>query len=319
MTPSINQDIQRQAILSNFKDWLKSPDLDFPYSDHTIRAYLRHARRFLEFVADIHVEHLEEVNKAAVRGYLKENAQGLSSSTRTQIIASIESFFDFASTNALCETNPARGFRAENARRKRGGRAEKKLAPFLYPSETEQLIGSIFSGTAKNRERNLAIVGLMLDSGVRTSELSQLKVRDIQSMLTNRRLQVVGKGGKERIIVPLQNFSDHTQRYLDLRMEQGASPGDYFFVTRNNLPIKQPTVHYILKKHLNKLHISKSQFGGHLLRHTSGTMMLSEGMNMRRVQDNLGHANINTTQIYTHLVDSWEGGSMAKPFTGISK
>jgi site-specific recombinase XerD len=114
-------------------------------------------------------------------------------------------------------------------------------------------------------------------------------------------VRVIGKGDKERLIQPL---SIHRQTLLDWisdREAKGISNPE-LFITIHRTPLKQPVVYQLINRYLQKAGVEKPQMGGHLLRHTAASMMLAEGMTIRRVQENLGHSNITTTERYLHLI-----------------
>lgn len=306
---SIETQPARDRLIGQFSDWMTGPDFAVPYSDQTIRAYARHAKAFLRICADSHLIEVSEANAASIRSFMTETVSDASPSTRAQAVSAIDAFFDFCEIEALCEENPVKAFRARQKRGRRGGRAAKRLPSFLYPNEVDDLMDVLFRHNHVTRERNLALVGFLLDSGIRTSELTRMTLDDVAGLESQGVFRVIGKNDKERIVRPLDNHRHWLIAFRDARRADGAERDDLIFITRGRGQrphgrLSQSTVHHIVSSAIHKAGISgKNQWGGHLLRHTAATLMLASGMSLRRVQENLGHANLNNTQIYTHLID----------------
>ena len=196
----------------------------------------------------------------------------------------------------------------KKAKRKRMGRPVQRLPPVLYANEEKILFQHILAHEFKQsstsdfiRLRDAAMIGLCLDSGLRTSELVGLTLNQINHYLSDHTLRVIGKGNKERVIKPLNDYRAMLQDYLDhaCRAQHGS---DLVFTTIRNTIITQSSFYKSVDKYLVMSGIEKPQMGGHLLRHTSASKMLSRGLNIKQVQQNLGHSSIVVTEKYLHLL-----------------
>ena len=138
---------------------------------------------------------------------------------------------------------------------------------------------------------------LFLNCGIRRSELVSLNMRDVYE----DRIRVVGKGNKERFVY----FGSACRKALDAYMEQRKklflTDNRALFASRNGNRISVTAVHRLVEKALKQAGLDATQFSAHKLRHTAATMMLSGGVDIKTVQEVLGHENLNTTQIYTHI------------------
>ena len=138
---------------------------------------------------------------------------------------------------------------------------------------------------------------LFLNCGIRRSELVGLNISDVYE----DRIRVVGKGNKDRFVY----FGSACRKALDIylleRNTKVLSDNKALFGSRDNNRISVSAVHRLVKKHLAAAGLDETQFSAHKLRHTAATMMLSGGVDVKTVQEVLGHENLNTTQIYTHI------------------
>lgn len=170
----------------------------------------------------------------------------------------------------------------------------KSLPKYLTMEQSASLLKAV-SGT--NQVRDYAIIMIFLNCGVRRSELVGLNLTDVYE----DRIRVVGKGNKERFIyfgTPCRKAID---AYLVERNKKKLSDDRALFGSRNGNRISVEAVHRLIKKALLQAGLDPNQFSAHKLRHTAATMMLSGGVDVKTVQEVLGHENLNTTQIYTHI------------------
>ena len=162
------------------------------------------------------------------------------------------------------------------------------------------LLDTVFASRQAISARDLAIIGLMLDSGLRSEELCNLTIKKLKDMLIMNRLAVIGKGNKERSIKVLTTYRPTLVSYMNTIRQKGDD--DFAFVTIQGTQMKQRVLHQMVSHYLKIAKIKKPQMGGHLLRHTAASLMLASGMNLKLVQENLGHSSITTTEKYLHLV-----------------
>jgi site-specific recombinase XerD len=170
---------------------------------------------------------------------------------------------------------------------------KRPIPDVLTPEEQARLLAAMPSGTLLQR-RNLVMVRLMLNAGLRSQEVCNLRVSDLS--LPSGKLLIRGKGGRQRIVWLSDNDLDLLKSYLE-----ASQPSGIMFQTGPGQPIITRYLRSIIKQMGIKANIPRIQC--HLLRHTLATDLLRETKNLRLVQKALGHANIATTQIYTHIVD----------------
>ena len=183
-------------------------------------------------------------------------------------------------------------------RRVHNPKVEKKLPNFLNTVEVENILDSIREDTKENI-RDKCLFELLYSTGLRVSELSDLKLKVID--LTDKSIRVMGKGSKERIVY----FGDYAfkllQEYLSIR-EEFLKKGeiDYLFINKIGGKLSRQSIEGIIER-ISKKYSLNHKFSPHTLRHTFATHLLDEGADIRSVQELLGHENLDTTEIYTHV------------------
>ena len=212
---------------------------------------------------------------------------GISPASRARKLSSIKSFFKYLTvrTKQLTE-NPAADLEYPKLR--------KSLPKYLTLDQSAALLKAV---SGQNQERDYAILMLFLSCGIRRSELVGLNLSDIYE----DRIRVVGKGNKERFVYFGTACRKAIDAYLPIRKKMVLSDNRALFGSRNSNRISTDAVHALVKKAFLKAGLDASQFSAHKLRHTAATMMLSGGVDVKTVQEVLGHENLNTTQIYTHI------------------
>ena len=212
---------------------------------------------------------------------------GISPTSRARKLSAIKSFFKYLTTRtkALAE-NPVADLEYPKLR--------KSLPKYLTMDQSAAILQSV---SGQNQLRDYAILMIFLNCGIRRSELVGLNLTDVYE----DRLRVVGKGNKERFVyfgTPCRKAID---AYLVERNKKTLSDNRALFGSRDGNRISVTAVHRLVKKALLKAGLDSTQFSAHKLRHTAATMMLSGGVDVKTVQEVLGHENLNTTQIYTHI------------------
>lgn len=212
---------------------------------------------------------------------------GISTASRARKLSSIKSFFKYLTvrTKQLTE-NPAADLEYPKLR--------KSLPKYLTLDQSAALLKAV---SGQNQERDYAILMLFLSCGIRRSELVGLNLSDVYE----DRIRVVGKGNKERFVYFGTACRKAIDAYLPIRKKMVLSDNRALFGSRNSNRISTDAVHALVKKAFLKAGLDASQFSAHKLRHTAATMMLSGGVDVKTVQEVLGHENLNTTQIYTHI------------------
>ena len=212
---------------------------------------------------------------------------GISASSRARKLSAIKSFYKYLTvrTKQLSE-NPVADLEYPKLR--------KSLPKYLTMDQSAKLLKCV---DGQNKLRDYAILMLFLNCGIRRSELVGLNITDVYE----DRIRVVGKGNKERFVyfgTPCRKAID---AYMVERNKKVLTDNRALFGSRNGNRISVTAVHRLVEKALKQAGIDATQFSAHKLRHTAATMMLSGGVDVKTVQEVLGHENLNTTQIYTHI------------------
>ena len=212
---------------------------------------------------------------------------GISAASRARKLSAIKSFFKYLTVRTKqLQENPVADLEYPKLR--------KSLPKYLTFEQSAALLKAV---SGQNEKRDYAILMLFLNCGIRRSELVGLNLTDVYE----DRIRVVGKGNKERFVYFGKACRKAIDSYLEVRNQQVLTDNKALFGSRNGNRISVEAVHRLVKKALLKAGIDSTQFSAHKLRHTAATMMLSGGVDVKTVQEVLGHENLNTTQIYTHI------------------
>lgn len=233
-----------------------------------------------------------------------DGGAGLQASTRARKIATIRSFYKYLTTKAkLLDENPMQDLDSP--------RQKQSLPRYLTLEESIQLLESV---DGENAERDFCILTLFLNCGLRISELCGLNLSDVRG----DRLRVLGKGNKERVIYLNVACQSAIEDWLAVRSTSGAADPYALFITRKHTRVTKDGVHYMIKKRLTAAGLDSSKYSAHKLRHTAATLMLQNGVDVRTLQEILGHEHLNTTQIYTHVSsDSLKSAADANPLNAV--
>ncbi|MCI9155511.1 MAG: tyrosine recombinase XerC [Lawsonibacter sp.] len=214
--------------------------------------------------------------------------RGLNNTSRARKVATIRSFYKYLTNKAkLLETNPVQNLDSP--------RLKKSLPKYLNLEESLELLSSV---DGKNASRDYCILTLFLNCGLRISELVGLNKTDVR----DDQLRVLGKGNKERILYLNDACQKALEDWLTDRETLTLVDQNALFVTlQNRRRISTAAVHKLVKKHLAAAGLDSTQYSSHKLRHTAATLMLQNGVDVRTLQEVLGHDHLNTTQIYTHV------------------
>lgn len=224
---------------------------------------------------------------------------------RARKLSAIRSFYKFlTSSKHYLTENPARDIESP--------RVKQALPKFLTLEESLLLLDTIRAdGESKTMRRDYCMVTLFLNCGMRLSELVGISLSDIDPEL--RSLRVVGKGNKERMIYLNEACKESIVEWLRTRSQQDIQDKNALFLSNRGIRISNKTVQYTVYKYLDKAGLGNRKLSTHKLRHTAATLMYQEGgVDVRVLKDILGHAQLNTTQIYTHVSNSQMEEAMAK-------
>ena len=212
---------------------------------------------------------------------------GIGAAARARKLSAIKSFYKYLTVRTkLLEVNPVQDLEFPKIR--------KSLPKYLTLEESAKLLQAV---QGHNARRDFAILMIFLNCGIRRSELVGLNLTDIY----DDRIRVVGKGNKERIVYMGSACKRAIDDYLIERNKIVLTDNRALFGSRDKNRISVSAVHRLVKKHMLAAGLDATQFSAHKLRHTAATLMLSNGVDVKTVQEVLGHENLNTTQIYTHI------------------
>lgn len=218
----------------------------------------------------------------------KHPGQGIDSAARARKLSAIKSFYKYLTVRTRqLDENPVADVEYPKVRR--------ALPKYLTLEQAKQLLSSVKS---IHEERDLAILLIFLNCGVRISELAGLNYGDIYQ----DRLRVLGKGNKERTVYMGESCMQAIARYNVTLPE--ALQDDVkrpLFLSQKGGRMSTNAIHRLVKKHLLAAGLDPTQYSAHKLRHTAATLMLSRGVDVKTVQEVLGHEHLNTTEIYTHI------------------
>ncbi len=211
--------------------------------------------------------------------------------TRARKIAALRSYFKFLYAHEhLIDENPAANLESP--------KAKNDLPKYLNVEESVALLSAV---DGKYKERDYCILTLFLNCGLRVSELVGLNLGDVFDNM----LRVRGKGNKERIIYLNAAARESIDLYLPHRIEpNNIASADALFISRQSNRMNVQTIKALVKKYLDHAGLAYKGASTHKLRHTAATLMYQNGVDIRTVQEFLGHENVSTTMIYTHLGDT---------------
>lgn len=262
-------------------------------SDNTLAAYSSDIQK-LALWADDNEMDVKSVNLESIRQFLQSEAK-LSPRSQARLITSIKTLFKFLVFDGSLETDPTELLEAP--------RLGKKLPDYLTHSEIDTMISQIDRSTDEG-ERNRAILEVLYACGLRVSELINLRITDL--FPKEGFVRVIGKGDKERL-VPIHKhalhavelYIDHIRPHIDI--QRGEE--DIVFLSKRGKRMARSTIFTFIKQLAEKAGIKKS-IGPHTFRHSFATVLVTNGADLRVVQQLLGHESITTTEIYTHLNDT---------------
>ncbi|RLU00734.1 MAG: tyrosine recombinase XerC [Ketobacter sp.] len=257
-------------------------------SVNTVEGYRRDLAQLQQFCSRQQLARCRDIHPQHIRLLVAErHRRGSKHKTLQRLLASIRGLYNFLIQQGQAEANPAQGIRPP--------KGEKKLPHTLDVDQMNQLLNIDDSDPLSIRD--LAVLELFYSSGLRLSELLNLHLADYDQQ--EHTVRVLGKGNKERVVPVGSKARDAIQRWLDLR-DQFKPADDSLFVSQQGRPLHPSTLQKRFKQWGIKQGIDR-HVHPHLLRHSFASHILESSGDLRSVQELLGHADISTTQIYTHL------------------
>lgn len=262
------------------------------YADDTILSYEEDLCHFSEFLRQQKMHSFSQVTYQDIRSFLKMMYEKqYAKKTIARHISTLRSFFKYLLQEEQITVNPMTLIS--------NPKQDKKLPNYLNDTEIETILG-LPDLKDPFGQRDALILELLYASGIRVSELVSIQLKHIK--YTERNIKICGKGSKERYVL----YGRQCARLLELYLQDGRKkllhqkPTPYLFLNKDGNQLSTAGVRYIINKLLKqsglKLHVSP-----HTLRHTFATHLLNNGADLKSVQELLGHENLSTTQIYTHV------------------
>ena len=271
-------------------DFLAQLTIEKRASQYTVKSYKRDLNCLSTYCESKSISLWTDLKQTDIRSYMaSRHRQGLSSTSLQRELSAIRSFFNFLLKNQLTDNNPGQYIKAP-----------KKTRKLPKTLDVDQIKSLLEAGTNSTIEiRDLAMFELFYSSGIRLSELAQLNLTDID--LTDKSLMVrSGKGGKSRMLPIGSKAVAAINTWLEHRIKSVTSTETALFISTRGTRLGQRSIELRLKQWCKKKGIAE-HIHPHMLRHSFATHLLESSQDLRAVQELLGHSNISTTQIYTHL------------------
>ena len=274
---------------NNFLEYLK---YERNYSDKTILNYEKDLNLFLDFCDSNKINNYKKIDFEFIRSYLKFlYSFKYSNKTISRHLSSLRSFFKYLLKENIIETNPTLLISTP--------KKESRLPNFISEIDLEKLF-SIPNTKEPLGDRDELILRMFYATGIRLSELSNMKVTDID--FYNRRIKILGKGNKDRYVLYGSNCHKSLERYLNNgRLKLLKNENNYLFLNNKGEKLSSGGIEYIINKIVKKSNTTNNHITPHVFRHTFATSMLNEGSDLVTVKELLGHSNLSTTSIYTHV------------------
>lgn len=304
-------------------------------SEKTIAEYLLDLRTFFRFlrardlkisanseefeqidISDIDLEYIKNITMEDIYEFLMyaDNQRGNMAAAKSRKLSAIKGFFKYLTTKRMMlEDNPAANI--ESPKR------QQALPKFLSLEESLLLLGAVKNDQeSKTRVRDYAIITLFLNCGMRVSELVGIDLNDVDRDL--RSLTVTGKGNKQRIVYLNEACREALHAYRNERLSEKYITADTpaLFLSNRFQRISVKTVQWLVYKYLDLAGLQSKHYSVHKLRHTAATLMYQSGnVDVRVLKDILGHEQLNTTQIYTHVSNrSMEEAMASNPLANVN-
>ena len=288
-------------------------------SPNTVKEYNYDLATFLKFIKiyfnltkeddfanitinDISLDTIKKIKLDDIHAFLSylTNTYHSKAATRARKASSIRVFFNYLSQKAnLIEFNPAQNLETP--------KLDKRLPKYLSLDDSKKLLEAAGNEENRNNKRDYAIITLFLNCGMRLSELVGINIKDIN--FSECQMTVIGKGNKERTIYLNNACMSAINNYLSVRPVEGIKTDklnskNALFLSERKERISRRTVQYIVDKELSAAGLDTNKYSVHKLRHTAATLMYQYGkVDIRALQEVLGHESISTTEIYTHVAN----------------
>ncbi|MDH0342124.1 tyrosine-type recombinase/integrase [Chromobacterium haemolyticum] len=286
-----------------------------PYSPKTRRVYLSVIAGLLQFTEKEDIRHFSEFNKAWLRrfiGWNPDTGKMYSPPYQTLRLSALNIFWHWLVATGVLSGNPVIELIEERRRdrsgpRPQGGNTPQRLPIVLMWDDQRTLLNTVKRSKLRTSLRDHALIALILATGVRCEEICSLQLSHLD--LAYNRLRVIGKGNKERIVV--FEHDPEATGVIETWLEERASllawlekDSSYLFISRTGRPLTGSLVYQQVSKFIKSAGLDDKvrRKGPHVLRHTATSIMFARSVPVLQIQENLGHSDLTTTQIYAHLL-----------------
>lgn len=282
-------------MIESIKEYIIYLKKERNYSKLTLKNYAIDLEKFQMYLEEHNLNYLK-LSKEDIRNYLKYlDKLKLKNTSISRILSSLRSFYSYLIIHQKIDINPFKLVR--------NPKKESKLPVFLSYDEFMELLDKI-----KNEDdlsvRNKLILEMLYATGLRVSELTSIKLEDIN--IGDKSIRILGKGNKERIVYFGEYAKNVLNEYLNNHRNEllKGKNSKYLFINKNGDRLTFRGVEYLIDQ-ISKQTSLKYKISPHVLRHTFATHLLQEGADLRSVQTLLGHSSLSTTQIYTHITSEY--------------
>jgi len=260
------------------------------FSKHTVTAYQNDLIQFQKFLqSNFEVTDIKSVHHQMIRSWLVQLMNDkIAARSVARKLTTLKTFYRFLLKENRVENNPMSKVQSP--------KIQKRLPVFVEETPMNILLDNIEFTEDFKGKRDKLIINLLYSTGIRLSELINLKNRDVD--IYNQQIKVLGKRNKERIIPITKELSEQLISFSEVKNEENLR-GEYLFVTLKNEQLYPKLVYTIVKANLS-LVTSIEKRSPHVLRHTFATHLLNKGADLNAIKELLGHANLSATQVYTH-------------------
>ena len=273
------------------EQFLSYMEFEKGYSKNTIKGYEENIEYFFQFLEDKKYTNIKKIDYNIIRQFLTElYHHRYSKTTIARYISSLRSFFKFLNKEEIIEDNPM--VLISNPK------LDKRLPNILNYEQVEEIIQKPSQDTPLGI-RDACMFELLYSTGIRVSELVGIQLSDLH--LGRHQIKILGKGKKERYVLFGTTCLELLNHYLNIREELlKGKTNSFLFLDAHGNPLTTNGVRYRLKGYVKTCDF-KTKVSPHMFRHTFATDMLNEGADLKTVQELLGHENLSTTQVYTHI------------------
>lgn len=274
------------------EDFINYLEYERNYSNNTIIAYKNNVLQLVDYLNTNKINDLKKVDYDTIRNYLSYlHGKKYEAKSISRMISSLRSFFKYLKANNIISNNPM--LLISNPK------VEKKLPKYLTINEVEKILNTPDMSDSVGI-RDAFILELLYVSGIRVSELVNIKLSDVET--SEKKIKILGKGSKERYVLYGSRCEELLNKYMCVRNRFLKYPNECLILSKTGRKLNTREVRNIINRIKTKAGVDIS-ISPHTFRHTFATHMLNEGADLRAVQELLGHENLSTTTIYTHLTN----------------